>query len=78
MPRSGCTDHRQHPEHRDAGFPSVALQAGERLAGNANQPFYTTPVPGNWGQVTIMHQLGLAIGLKQAMRIIRTADLSTD
>jgi hypothetical protein len=48
-----------------AWFPSNLVQSGDVWFGTStNQPFYLTPAVGNWGQATVMHELGHAMGLK--------------
>jgi serralysin len=61
-----------------AGFPTAALQAGDVWMGTQNQPFYTTPQPGNWGQATIMHELGHAVGLKHGHQDYTNTNLQSD
>ncbi|MHC2086577.1 M10 family metallopeptidase [Methylobacterium sp. CM6244] len=48
-----------------ANFPSSNLQAGDVWFGTySDQPFYSVPAIGNWGQATNMHEIGHALGLK--------------
>jgi serralysin len=61
-----------------ANFPSSSAQAGDSWFGMTNQPFYDTPAPGNWGQATIMHELGHALGLKHGHQDYTTFDLAED
>lgn len=59
-----------------ANFPSSSLQAGDIWFGRTGQPFYDTPAPGNWGQATIMHELGHALGLKHGHQDYTNVDLT--
>jgi Ca2+-binding RTX toxin-like protein len=61
-----------------ANFPSSSLQSGDIWFGRTNQPFYETPAPGNWGQATIMHEIGHSMGLKHGHQDYTTADLAGD
>jgi hypothetical protein len=59
-----------------AWFPSNLNQSGDVWFGTStNQPFYLTPAPGNWGQATMMHELGHAMGLKHGHQNYTNADL---
>ncbi|HRD28735.1 MAG TPA: pre-peptidase C-terminal domain-containing protein, partial [Caulobacter sp.] len=59
-----------------ANFPSSSAQAGDVWFGMTGQPFYDTPAPGNWGQATIMHELGHALGLKHGHDNYTSYDLA--
>ncbi len=59
-----------------ANFPSSSLQAGDIWFGRTGQPFYDTPAPGNWGQATIMHELGHSMGLKHGHQDYTDLDLT--
>jgi len=59
-----------------ANFPSSSAQAGDVWFGMTGQPFYDTPAPGNWGQATIMHELGHALGLKHGHDDYTSYDLA--
>jgi len=59
-----------------ANFPSSSPQAGDMWFGRTNQPFYDTPAPGNWGQATIMHEIGHAMGLKHGHDSYTSFDLA--
>ncbi|NBU28773.1 MAG: hypothetical protein EBS42_11360, partial [Caulobacteraceae bacterium] len=59
-----------------ANFPSSSLQAGDIWFGRTGQPFYDTPAPGNWGQATIMHELGHSLGLKHGHQDYTDLDLT--
>jgi len=59
-----------------ANFPSSSLQSGDIWFGRTGQPFYDTPAPGNWGQATIMHELGHALGLKHGHQDYTAVDLT--
>ncbi|ESQ73918.1 M10 family metallopeptidase C-terminal domain-containing protein [Asticcacaulis sp. AC402] len=41
-----------------------------------NQPFYTTPKIGNWGQATIMHEIGHTMGLKHGHSDLTATELT--
>jgi hypothetical protein len=59
-----------------AWFPSNLNQSGDVWFGTStNQPFYLTPAPGNWGQATVMHELGHAMGLKHGHQNYTNLDL---
>jgi len=59
-----------------AWFPSNLSQSGDVWFGTStNQPFYLTPAPGNWGQATVMHELGHAMGLKHGHQNYTNLDL---
>src|ERR1041385_1892512 len=59
-----------------AWFPSGLNQAGDIWFGTStNQPFYLTPAPGTWGQATVMHELGHAMGLKHGHQNYTNLDL---
>ncbi len=59
-----------------ANFPSSSLQSGDIWFGRTGQPFYDTPAPGNWGQATIMHELGHSLGLKHGHQDYTNVDLT--
>lgn len=56
-------------------FPSPNSRAGDMWF-NLGQPYYSTPQIGNWGQATIMHELGHALGLKHGHSDYTAVDLS--
>src|SRR6266496_902762 len=57
-------------------FPANLNQAGDVWFGTSTgQPFYLTPAPGNWGQATVMHELGHAMGLKHGHQNYTNQDL---
>ncbi len=59
-----------------AWFPANLNQAGDVWFGTSTgQPFYLTPAPGNWGQATVMHELGHAMGLKHGHQNYTNLDL---
>jgi serralysin len=45
-------------------FPGSDIWDGDIWFGQNNQPFYLTPAPGNWGQATMMHEIGHSLGMK--------------
>ncbi|WP_412509397.1 M10 family metallopeptidase C-terminal domain-containing protein, partial [Roseovarius sp. SYSU LYC5161] len=57
-------------------FPGVQGYSGDIWFGRTGQPFYTTPEIGNWGQATIMHEIGHALGLKHGHQDYETLDLT--
>lgn len=59
-----------------ANFPSASEQAGDIWFGRTNQPFYLTPEVGNWGQATMMHEIGHALGLKHGHQDYTNLDLT--
>jgi Ca2+-binding RTX toxin-like protein len=67
-----------HPDVDTAqgGFPAMPGEEGDVWFGETGQPYYTTPVMGNWGWATIMHEIGHALGLKHGMDDYTTEDLS--
>ncbi|ESQ88930.1 hypothetical protein ABAC460_14205 [Asticcacaulis sp. AC460] len=48
----------------EGNFPGSDSWDGDIWFGQTGQPFYLTPQIGNWGQATIMHEIGHALGLK--------------
>ncbi|GJD37598.1 M10 family metallopeptidase [Methylobacterium bullatum] len=62
-----------------ANFPSSNLQAGDVWFGTyTDQPFYSVPVIGNWGQATNMHEIGHALGLKHGHQDYTDAPLNAE
>ncbi len=57
-------------------FPSSSTRAGDIWFGRTGQPYYDTPAPGNWGQATIMHELGHTLGLKHGHQDYTSEDLA--
>ncbi len=45
-------------------YPATTASGGDIWFSQNGQPFYATPAPGNWGQATVMHEAGHALGLK--------------
>ncbi|EGF93612.1 hemolysin-type calcium-binding repeat 2 copies family protein [Asticcacaulis biprosthecium C19] len=48
----------------EGNFPGSDSWDGDVWFGQTGQPYYLTPQIGNWGQATIMHEIGHALGLK--------------
>lgn len=55
----GNFPHSPDPQAPDAQNPS-----GDIWFGRTQQPYYTNPERGNWGYVTILHEIGHTMGLK--------------
>ncbi|KQO49165.1 MULTISPECIES: M10 family metallopeptidase [unclassified Methylobacterium] len=66
-------------ESAHANFPSSNLQAGDVWFGTyTDQPFYSVPALGNWGQATNMHEIGHALGLKHGHQDYTYAPLNAE
>ncbi|ESQ88931.1 hypothetical protein ABAC460_14210 [Asticcacaulis sp. AC460] len=60
----------------EGNFPGSDSWDGDVWFGQTGQPFYLTPQIGNWGQATIMHEIGHALGLKHGHSDYTSFDLS--
>jgi VCBS repeat-containing protein len=58
-------------------FPSDFFAAGDAWF-NLGQPFYSAPQIGNWGQATVMHEIGHTMGLKHGHSDYTAQDLAAD
>jgi serralysin len=56
-------------------FPGSDPWDGDIWFGQTSQPFYLTPAPGNWGQATVMHEIGHTMGLKHGHQDYTSYDL---
>lgn len=57
-------------------FPGVGDDvAGDIWFGRTQQPYYETPQRGNWGYVTILHEIGHTMGLKHGHSDYTNEDL---
>ena len=61
----------------EGNFPSDLSSAGDVWLGQTGQPFYDDPEIGNWGQATILHEIGHAMGLKHGNEDYTTTDMSS-
>ncbi|EGF93609.1 hemolysin-type calcium-binding repeat 2 copies family protein [Asticcacaulis biprosthecium C19] len=60
----------------EGNFPGSDSWDGDIWFGMTGQPFYLTPQIGNWGQATIMHEIGHAMGLKHGHQDYTGFDLT--
>ncbi|EGF93055.1 hemolysin-type calcium-binding repeat 2 copies family protein [Asticcacaulis biprosthecium C19] len=60
----------------EGNFPGSDASDGDIWFGSTNQPFYLTPAIGNWGQATMMHEIGHTLGLKHGQDNYTTLDLT--
>ncbi|ESQ73920.1 M10 family metallopeptidase C-terminal domain-containing protein [Asticcacaulis sp. AC402] len=60
----------------EGNFPGSDSWDGDIWFGQTGQPFYLTPQIGNWGQATIMHEIGHAMGLKHGHQDYTGFDLT--
>ena len=60
----------------EGNFPGDDPSDGDVWLGRSGQPFYLTPQIGNWGQATLMHEIGHALGLKHGHQDYTTQDLA--
>ncbi|ESQ87177.1 hypothetical protein ABAC460_20615 [Asticcacaulis sp. AC460] len=58
-------------------FPGSDAEDGDIWFGMSGQPFYLTPAIGNWGQATMMHEIGHTMGLKHGHDNYTAFDLSS-
>ncbi|MBM6595472.1 M10 family metallopeptidase [Microvirga pudoricolor] len=65
-------------ETAQGGFPAPLNWAGDVWFGETGQPYYATPLKGNWGWATMMHEIGHALGLKHGHQDYTEVDLSED
>ncbi len=59
----------------EGNFPGDDPSDGDIWFGQTNQPFYLTPAIGNWGQSTMMHEIGHTMGLKHGHQDYTHEDL---
>ena len=62
----------------EGGLPSGYDYAGDIWFGRTGQPDYLTPLVGNWGMATVMHEIGHAMGLKHGHENLTGDDLATE
>ena len=60
----------------EGNFPGSDPSDGDIWFGTNGQPYYLTPQPGNWGQATMMHEIGHTMGLKHGHDDYTTFDLT--
>ncbi|ESQ90085.1 hypothetical protein ABAC460_09970 [Asticcacaulis sp. AC460] len=60
----------------EGNFPGSDASDGDIWFGDNNQPFYLTPAIGNWGQATMMHEIGHTMGLKHGHQDYTGLDLT--